>query len=559
SGVSTADRPKEVLVATVAPPVKKQESFRPLKIFTTPKGEQVVDFGQNLAGWVQLKVRGKAGDTITLQHAEMLDKEGNFYTGNLRGAAATDQYILSGKGEENLEPHFTWHGFRYAKITGCDARAAQLTAVALYSDMAPAGSFACSDPRINQLQHNISWSLKSNFLDVPTDCPQRSERLGWTGDAQVFFRTASFHYNVAAFFTKWLADLQSEQYNNGALPNVIPNIYHRMKPAAGYGIAGWGDAAVLIPWQLYWVYNDTAILRAQYSSMKAWVQYIRSVSRDDCWQNNGYGDWLAPGDSTSLPLIDQCYWAHSTALLAQTARLLGQQQDAAEYDALLQRIKAAFSQHYLLPGGKLITDTQTAYVLALTFHLLPDSLQAPAAARLAALVAANGNHLATGFLGTPFLLHALSNNGYSKTAYDLLLQDNSPSWLYPVKMGATTIWEKWNAVLPDSTVQATSFNHYSYGAVGDWLYRVVAGIDAASPGYGKIVIRPTPGGGLTWVKASYRCPYGTIVSNWKVAKGKIKMQVAIPAGATATVYVPGKAPVAVGAGSFTFEGTYAPS
>ena len=553
-GVEVLDTfPKNNLTHTTSPPVREKETFHPIKIFTTPKGEQVIDFGQNMAGWVKCTLQGNPGDTIRLYHAEILDKAGNFYTGNLREAKATDTYILKGNEKETFQPHFTWHGFRYVKVEGTKVKPSDFTAIALYSDLTPTGTFSCSNPLLNQLQHNIEWSLKSNFLDIPTDCPQRSERLGWTGDAEVFCSTASYLFNVKDFFAKWLLDLKADQAANGAVPSIIPDVYKKLRKEPRAGAAGWGDAATIIPWTLYWVYNDTTILSTQYNSMKAWVDYITSVSKNDCWTADGYGDWLAPGDSTSLPYIDQCFWAYSAQLLSNTARILGKGSDAIRYDSLTHRIKAAFVKNYISAFGSAITNTQTAYVLALQFDMLPDSLQKNAAARLARLVMANNDHLATGFLGTPHLLHALSKNGYTDLAFKVLLQETCPSWLYPVKMGATTIWEKWDAIKPDSTVQATSYNHYSYGAVGEWLYKVVGGIDAASPGYEKIKLAPHPGGGLTWVNASYNCPFGKIVSNWKLTNGKLIMQVEIPAGTTATVSIPGRKDVEVQAGKYTFQ------
>lgn len=548
------DLPKDVLVESTAPPVKKHEMFLPVKIFTTPKGEQVIDFGQNLAGWVQCWVSGKAGDTLRMAHAEVLDREGNFFTGNLREAKATDIYIMKGNGTEFFEPHFTYHGFRYVKVEGIDARKASFKAMALYSDVKPVGSFSCSNPLINQLQHNIAWSLKSNFLDYPSDCPQRSERLGWTADAQVFFRTAAFQYDVQAFFAKWLADLASEQYGNGAVPNVIPNIY-RQPPAKPRGVCGWGDAAVITPWQMFWEYGDTDILKLQYASMKGWLFYIQETAKDDLWTGGGYGDWLAPGDSTSLPFLDQCHWAYSAGLMVKTALLLDKPQDAAMYREQEQRIRRALMKNYIdTVTGRTAPNTQTSYVLALAFDLLPDSLRQRAAAHLVALIKQNGNHLATGFLGTPLLLHALSQTGHDSAAYMLLNQDTSPSWLYAIKMGATTIWEKWNALKEDGTPQAISYNHYAYGAVGDWLYQVVAGISAAAPGYQQIIIRPRLGGGITWVKADHICKYGRIVSNWRVKRGVISMHVEIPAGTKAKVYVPGKQPAILGPGAYDMNG-----
>ncbi|MBV7533130.1 family 78 glycoside hydrolase catalytic domain [Chitinophaga sp. sic0106] len=552
--VKTADYSKTILVPTIGKGVRKQEKLPALKVFTAPDGSQLADFGQNLAGWVQLTVKGKKGDTVTLQHAEVLDKQGNFYTGNLREAKATDTYILK-DGVQTLEPVFTWRGFRYAKVSGVRVRPEDLTAIALYTAMTPTGTFSCSNPLLNQLQHNITWSLKGNFLDIPTDCPQRSERLGWTGDAQVFFRTAAYNFDVKDFYNKWLQDLVADQRDNGSVPQLVPWIYRNLQPPRRNGIAGWSDAATIVPWEMYQVYGDQSILEKQYPSMKAWVDYIIGASKNGLWTANGYGDWLAPGDSTSLPYIDQCYWAYSTQLLVNTATLLGRQTDVDAYTKIVQQVKDTFRVHYLRPGGRTMPDTQTSYVLALELGMLPDSLKQPAAARLASLVAANGNHLATGFLGTPGLLHALSNNGELSTAYQLLLQDTYPSWLYPVKMGATTIWEKWNAILPDSTVQATSYNHYAYGAVGNWLYSVIGGIQAASPGYRDIIIRPQPGGGLTWAKASYNSAYGEIRSEWELEGNKIKMTVQVPPGTSAKVYVPGKEMVLVKEGRFEFEGS----
>lgn len=545
---------KSKLFVTEAEPVTKQEVIQPQRLFTAPNGEQVIDFGQNLAGWVRFKAKGNAGDTIKLFHAEVLDKAGNFYTGNLREAKAMDVYVLKGNGVETFEPHFTYHGFRYVKVVGCKVEKENFNAVALYSAVKNTGQFSCSNPAINQLQSNITWSLNGNFLDLPTDCPQRSERLGWTGDAQVFFRTASFNRQVQLFFTKWLQDLKADQGSNGAVTRIVPDLYGHTNTGAKRGVAGWGDAATIIPWTMYWVYNDTAILNNQYASMKGWVDYIQSASKNYLWEANGYGDWLAPGDSTSLPYIDQCFWAHSTQLLVNAATVLGKTADVAYYTQLLQKVKSSFLQTYVYDTNKPNTHTQTAYALALQFDLLPDSVAAKAAANLVALIKQNNNHLATGFLGTPYLLLVLSKYGYHNVAFDLINQNTYPSWLYPVKMGATTIWEKWNAILPDSNVQATSYNHYAYGAVGDWLYRVVAGIDAASPGYKNIIIKPVIGGGLTWVAASYECAFGKISSSWKLKGKKVNMQVTIPPHTTATVFIPGKGSVQAGPGTYRYTG-----
>lgn len=540
TGVVVRDYPRDNLVATVSPPVKEQETFRPVKIFTDPAGEQIIDFGQNMAGWVRFSVRGKVGDTIKLSHAEVLDKAGNFFTGNLREALAQDQYILAGGDEEKLGPHFTFHGFRYVKVEGYPGpiNPEDFQAVALYSDLPVTGNFTCSNPALNQLQHNITWSQKSNFLDIPTDCPQRSERLGWCGDVQIFARTAAFNMQVDNFFSKWMGDLLLEQGPDGGMPNVIPNLPGRTLKRVPTGVAGWGDVATVLPWTLYQAYGDSSILRRQYPSMKAWVDYIRSVSKDDLWKGGGYGDWLAP-TPTDLPYISQCWFGYSTQLLIKAAHVLGNKEDEAAYAGLLQKIKEAYLHEYITPDGQLTSNTQTAYILALQFDMLPDSMRTRMAARLAEMVHDNGDHLATGFLGTPFLLPVLIRYGYDSLAFRVLLQDTPPSWLYPVKMGATTIWEKWMALHPDGTPDSTSFNHYSYGAVGDWLYRTIAGLDGYedAPGYKHSKIHPHTGGGLTYADGSLLTPYGRLSSHWQWEGDDLLLQVEIPTNTFSTVYL----------------------
>jgi len=527
-------------------PVRKQERFHPSKLFTTPAGEQVIDFGQNMAGWVQLHVKGHMGDTIRLYHAEVLDQQGNFYTGNLREAKATDTYILNGE-KQVLEPHFTYHGFRYVKLEGLKANRNNIKAIALYSDLKKTGTFSCSNPMLNRLQQNIEWSLNSNFFEIPTDCPQRSERLGWTGDAQVFAATASFLRDTRRFYAKWLRDLAMSQGRNGAVPAYVPLMARDIDLTRG--AAGWGDAATILPWTLYEVYNDTAILRHQYASMKAWVDYIAGQSPDGLWKAGGYGDWYAQGPATSLPLIDQAFFVHSAAIVEKTAGVLQQPADQAKYRELADRARQLFYETY-----RDSLHTQTACILALQFKLLPDSLRAKTAARLVQLIHDNNNHLATGFLGTPFLLSVLSDYGYTGLAYQLLLQRDCPSWLYPITKGATTIWEKWDGIRPDGSFNVSSYNHYAYGAVGRWLYEHVAGIRPLEPGYRKILICPEPGGGLTWSKASYTNDYGKIVSEWKIRKDKLLLRVQIPPGTTATIKVPGKGNVEKGPGRYRFEG-----
>ncbi len=551
NGVKIGEYSFDNLIATSNEPVRKHETFAPQKMITTPKGEKVIDFGQNLVGWVVLKVKGNPGDAIRISHAEVLDKQGNFYTANLRAAKAQDNYILKGDNEETFEPHFTWHGFRYIKVEGYpgELKPENFTAVTLYSDMKQTGTFSSSNPLINQLQHNIQWGQKGNFLDVPTDCPQRDERLGWTGDAQAFSRTATFNMNVDNFFSKWLKDLAADQLPNGSVPFVIPNVLG----ASSAGSAGWADAATIIPWNMYLAYGDKKILEQQYPSMKAWVEYMHTKSTNDLW-NTGFhfGDWLffRPNDDndgrsavTDKYLIAQCFYAHSTQLLINAAKLLGNTKDEETYSALLQKIKDAFVKEYMTPNGRLVSGTQTAYVLALNFDVLPETLRAQAADRLVENIKSYGDHLTTGFLGTPYLCEVLTRFGYNDVAYKLLLQTTYPSWLYPVKMGATTIWERWDGEKPDSTFQTpgmNSFNHYAYGAIGDWMYRKMVGIDTYEDGVGykHIKIQPHIGGDFTFASATLQTYYGKLSSSWKLENDKLLMDVEIPANTTATVFVP---------------------
>ena len=552
-GVTTPAYSKDNLLATYNEPVRKHETFKPIKIFKTPAGEQVMDFGQNLVGWVMIKAKGNAGEKITIQHAEVLDRKGNFYIENLRAAKATATYILKGNEEESFEPHFTFFGFRYIKITGYtgELKPENFTAVALYSDMKPTGTFTSSNKLLNQLQHNIQWGQKGNFLDVPTDCPQRDERLGWTGDAQAFSRTAAFNFGVNNFFAKWMRDFEADQQPNGSIPFVIPNVLG----ANSGGSAGWADAATIIPWNMYLAYADKKILENQFSSMKAWIGYMEKNSKDYLW-NTGFhfGDWLfyRPFDDndgrsavTDKYLIAQCFFAHSTQLVINAARVLNKKEDEEKYTQLLKNIKEAFVKEYVTTNGRLVSGTQTAYVLALNFDMLPESFRQPTAEKLFQNIKSYGTHLTTGFLGTPYLCHVLSRFGNTELAYELLLQETYPSWLYPVKMGATTIWERWNGIRPDSTFEPASmnsFNHYAYGAIGDWMYRVVTGIDTDpdGPGYKKIKIQPHIGKGLTQASSTLQTYYGELSSSWKMENGKLILDVVIPPNTTAMVSIPAK-------------------
>ncbi len=496
--------------------------------------------GQNLVGWVKLKAQGAAGTTITLRHAEVLDKQGNFYVENLRAAKQTVKYTMKGGGPEIFEPHFSFQGFRYVAVDGYPGELTtdSLTGVVIHSDLAAAGEFETSNKLINQLQHNIVWGQKGNFLDVPTDCPQRDERLGWTGDAQVFSRTAAFNMDVAGFFTKWLKDLAADQFTTGSVPHVVPNV---LQPTAG-GSAAWADAATIIPWTMYLTYGDKRILAEQYDSMQKWVEFVRKQAGDDFVWDGGthFGDWLAfattrsdyPGATTGKDLIATAFFAHSTDLLSRTAMILGKQEDAKRYSELLENVKAAFQKEYVTATGRVGENTQTAYSLALQFDLLSEAMRPVAARRLAQEVRER-KHLTTGFVGASYLSHVLSRYGYLDEAYLLINREEYPSWLYPVKQGATTIWERWDGLKPDGTFQdkgMNSFNHYAYGAVGDWMYRVMAGIeiDPAAPAYKHILIQPRPGGGFSKVKAAHQTMYGRVSSEWTLAEGKFELAVEIP-------------------------------
>ncbi|MET1054970.1 MAG: family 78 glycoside hydrolase catalytic domain [Pedobacter sp.] len=553
--VAVADEAKTNLIAPEVKGVRKHEVFHAQKLITTPKGETVIDFGQNLVGWVVLNIKGKPGDEIRIYHAEVLDKTGNFYTTNLRHAKSEIKYILGSNTMEHHEPHFTYQGFRYIKIEGLQGKpdTAGITAVAMYSDMEPTGSLVTSNTMLNQLQHNIQWGQKGNFLDVPTDCPQRDERLGWTGDAQAFSRTAAYNMNVAGFFTKWLKDLAADQHEDGAVTWVVPD----MMSKTASGVAGWGDASTIIPWSVYQSYGDQRILEQQYSSMKGWVEFMKGKSTDDLW-NTGthFGDWCfyspSPTDDggkaavTDKYLIAQTFYAHSTQLLINAATVLGKTEDVKTYSALLLRIKNAFVKEYMTANGRLVSGTQTAAALALSFDMLPVEMRDQLAKRLVQNIKDYGNHLTTGFLGTPYLCHVLSRFGYDDIAYTLLLQDTYPSWLYPVTKGATTIWERWDGIKANGDLQdpsMNSFNHYSYGAIGDWMYRVMAGLntDEKAAGYKKIHIAPHPGGNLSLVNAELETLYGKASSKWQLNNGVFQLDVIIPPNTTAEVSLPGSA------------------
>jgi len=552
--VSPLEQTGRKLVAPAGPPVQAIEEIKPVKVFKTPAGDTVLDMGQDMVGWVRFRLTAPAGANVTLRHAEVLDKEGNLYTANLRGARQTIQYTAKGGGTEEFAPHFTFQAFRYVAVSGWpgEVRPEDFTGVVVHSAMRPTGSFETSDPLLNQLEHNILWGQKGNFLDVPTDCPQRDERLGWTGDAQVFAPTASFNFDTAGFYTKWLRDVALDQEDDGGVPFVVPNALSHKTRKGEADSAGWADVAVVLPWTVYQAFGDQRILEEQYSSMKAWVEYMRRQAGESYLWTSGFsfGDWLAfattrsdyPGATTDKDFIQTAYYAYSTTLLAKAAAVLGKKEEAAEYRQLAEKIKASFQKEFVTPGGRLSPNTQTAYAMALEFDLLPEAMRKTAAARLAEDVR-RFQHLTTGFLGTPLLCHALSDNGYLDEAYMLLNRKDYPSWLYPVTRGATTIWERWDGIKPDGSFQdpgMNSFNHYAYGAIGEWMYRVVAGIglDEDKPGYKHILIAPQPGGGLSRARASVDTIYGRVSAEWEISAGKFKLNVELPPNTTATVRIP---------------------
>ncbi len=548
-GVIAAVDSTASLVAPVGPPVRAIEERIPIRIFRTPSGLTVADMGQNMVGWVRLRVHGPRGTVVTLRHAEVLDSAGEFYTANLRDAKATVRYTLKGGGEEVFEPHFTFMGFRYVAIEGYPGTVtpASVTGVVIHSDMPHTGSFSSSDSMLNQLQHNITWGQKGNFLDVPTDTPARDERLGWTGDAQAFASTAAFNFQVDGFFAKWLADLAADQRSDGSVPWVVPNVVGR------FSAPGWGDVSTIAPWQMYVAYGDSGILARQYPSMQRWVEFIRGRAGSDLiWSEDPtFGDWLAfnstaadyPGATTDKDLLGTAFFAHSADLVSRAAAVLGRDADAREYRQLFERIRDAFDREYLTATGRLASNTQTAYALTLAFDLAPDSLRADLGQRLADDVDRFG-HLTTGFLGTPHLLFALSSTGHLAEAYKLLLRREYPSWLYPITRGATTVWERWDGIKPDGSfedVSMNSFNHYAYGAVGSWMYRVAAGLDLdpAEPGYRHVLVQPHPGGGLTDARAELETGYGAAASGWRRDGDRLVVTAVVPPNTHATIRLPG--------------------
>lgn len=554
------------LVAPTGPPVRRIEEIAPVAVERRP-GRVRLDFGQNLVGRMRITVDGEAGDELVLHHAEVLEN-GELALRPLRTAQARDRYLHGGRGAETWEPRFTYHGFRYAEITGPEASLDGLVAraVVLHSDLRRVGSFTVSDPLLERLHRNVEWSLRGNFVDIPTDCPQRDERLGWTGDIAVFAPTASFLYDVDGFLRSWLEDLALEQRPDGTVPFFVPELELPVRHAGEPGLdlvptAIWGDAAVTVPWALYESSGDVAPLRRQYASMRAWIDRVLALAGPSGVWDEGFqfGDWLdpaAPADDpgaalTETALVATASIAHSTRLLARAAGLLGETDAAAHYAAEAERIGRAFRQRFVDASGLMTSDTQTAYALALRDDLLPVELRPAAGRRLVELVRAAGHRIATGFAGTPLILHALSGVGAHGDAYRLLQQTEAPSWLYAVRMGATTIWERWDSMLPDGSLnpgEMTSFNHYALGAVAHWMHEVIGGLRAVEPGYRRVRIAPRPGGGIRSAAVEHESPWGRIAVSWATrADGVVEVSSTIPEGVVAELDL-GDGPEEVGGG-----------
>ncbi len=535
------------LVADQGPAIVPSMDMPARTITRLSNGAVVVDFGQNLVGWVELAPHAEPGTEVTVRHGEVLNADGSLYGENLRTARATDSYVVGGE-DDRLAPGFTFHGFRYAEITGLGELpdSEWVRAVVVHSDTPRTGEFACSSDEVNQLFSNIDWSQRGNFLSVPTDCPQRDERLGWLGDAQIFVRTAAYNRDVAAFFTKWLDDVVDAQDENGAYADFAPRL--------GFGWTGapaWGDAGVIVPWTMHKMYGDRGILERNLSSMAAWMDYICAHNPDYRRRSelgNNYGDWLAPhGDETPRELLATAYWAHDATLMAEIAELLGRDDLGRHYAHIAAETRRTFCSDYVSADGRVRSDTQTAYALALHLRLVPEDQRAACAAHLVEAIAAEKWRLATGFVGVGYVLPALSDHGYSDVAYRLLEQREYPSWLYPVRCGATTIWERWDGWTEARGFQSprmNSFNHYSLGSVGEWLYRYVLGIDQAadSAGFARLVVRPHPGGSLRWASGSYRSVRGRIATRWAVEDSTFTLEVEVPPNVDASVHVPSVAP-----------------
>jgi alpha-L-rhamnosidase len=563
--VANADLGSARLVPKPFAPVRATEMLAVRNITEPEPGRFVFDLGQNMVGWAKLNIPVEKDQTVTIRFAEMLNTNGTMYTANYRSAKSTDYYTAAETGVAEWEPTFTFHGFRYVELSGLPAGAKPkedwVTGVVLHSDLPRIGTFESSHEKLNQLQSNIIWGQRGNFLDIPTDCPQRDERLGWTGDAQAFVPTAMFNYDCHAFWKCWLGSMRDDQFPDGRIPHVIPDVL-------GKGDSpGWMDAATIIPWEVYVRTGDLEVLAENYAMMEKLVGWYRSQSVDGLTPNiKGFGDWLQPysketkGD-TPHALLGTAFYANSVQVLGDTARVLERADDAYNYDAEAAAVKRAFAKHYFDADGKLqnAPETQTAYLLAIEFNLIPADMQGKVMGHLVRLIGEADNHLRTGFLGTPYLAGVLDRKGHTDLAFDVLFKETYPSWFFSINQGATTMWERWNSYSHEDgfgNVSMNSFNHYAYGAIGQWMYERVAGLapDPAHPGYKHFFIRPVVGGPLTSARAELETPYGKASSAWELKSGTLTMNITVPPNTTATLVFPnGRSSETAAPGSHRFK------
>jgi alpha-L-rhamnosidase len=570
--VRAAEYGKDKIVSQISEPCRVVERVKPVSYFVTSKGEKVLDFGQNLVGVIEFKIKGKRGQKVILRHAEALE-DGNFYTENLRRARCTDTFILSGE-EQVLAPLFTFHGFRYLEITGAEVIPEDYTALVIHSDMTPAGRLETANPLLNRLIENILWSQKGNFVDVPTDCPQRDERLGWTGDVNAFCRTATFNFNTALFFKKWLSDLRNDQRENGSIPNVIPDVLKTDAHFGSHTIIGteamWSSAAVMIPWKLYNIYGDVRFLKDNYDSMKRYIDLLLSKRGESGLIEDGheYADWLSldgegdgswSGDTarggTNHYFLANAFCSHAVDLFSKIAAVLKKSADKKKYSAVFREHLKKIRCEYFFPSGRMITETQTACAVSLYFNIVPDGYRSKTVKALEKAMNRHNGKLVTGFIGTTYLCFALTDNGLHSYAEKLILNEEYPGWLYPVKLGATTIWERWNSVLENGNPNPAgmnSLNHYAYGAVGGFLWRRIAGIDFTAPGYKKIRLQPRPVRGLDKIYGEYESVYGTIACGYELKNDRYIVTCKIPPNTTADIILPDGKTETVGSGEYEF-------
>jgi len=526
----------------------------PAKQISEPKpGIYIFDLGQNMVGWVRFKAKGQAGQKVTLRHAEMLNPDGTLYTNNLRAAKATDTFYLAGGGKRAYEPYFTFHGFRYVEVSGLEQKPelGDITGIVVYSDLARAGWFECSEPLVNKLTLNSLWGQWGNFLDVPTDCPQRDERAGWTGDAQVFMKTACFNLDAPAFYTKWLVDLcQDSQRTDGAFGDVAPHL-----SIVGYGNTGWADSGPVCNWRMYELYGDTRVPEEHYPALVRYMDYLANTSKGFVRGTGAYGDWLRLAGPQHSDAIGTAYYYYTASLMVRLAEALGKKEDAEKYRQLAKNIRTTFAQNFIKEDGRIIDSKnetgQSSYALAFGLDLVPSETKERVAEQFVASLHKENDHLATGFLGTAFVLFALQKAGHPELAYKVVLNKTYPSWLQQVIWGSTTMWERWDGWRPDKGFQdpgMNSFNHYWLGCVSEWLFTQAAGIDTDGPGFKRIKIKPeivSPELGFSWVKASYDSLRGKISSAWRFRDRRFELDITIPGNSTATVYIPAKAPADV--------------